>query len=188
LRSGVGRAINFQIFNFQISRSIAAQNPPMLTFLHPEALMSDHVNKALAKRWFEEVWNQGRESTIDELFHPQGNAYGFPEADSVLAGPEGFKTIHRQFLSAFSGIHLGIALNDSFKQVLRQGFLFSEVEDHFCEVRVVAASAFLRLFVLRRHPERSEGPLYSSLSLLLSVLKSVSSVQIRVKPSVSNSR
>ena len=35
-------------------------------------------NKALAKRWFEEVWNQGRESTIDELFHPQGKAHGFP--------------------------------------------------------------------------------------------------------------
>jgi hypothetical protein len=28
-------------------------------------------NKPLVKRWFEEVWNQGRESTIDELFHPE---------------------------------------------------------------------------------------------------------------------
>jgi hypothetical protein len=54
-------------------------------------------NKALARRWFEEVWNQGRESTIDQLFHPQGKAYGFPEPDSVLIGPEGFKTIHRVF-------------------------------------------------------------------------------------------
>ena len=35
-------------------------------------------NKALAKRWFEEVWNLGRESTIDELFHPQGKAHGVP--------------------------------------------------------------------------------------------------------------
>jgi predicted ester cyclase len=36
--------------------------------------MSERANKDLAKRWFEEVWNQGRESAIDELFHPQGKA------------------------------------------------------------------------------------------------------------------
>ena len=65
-------------------------------------------NKALARRWFEEVWNQGRESTIDELFHPQGKAYGFPEPDSVLIGPEGFKTIHRVFHNAFGDIHIAI--------------------------------------------------------------------------------
>ena len=65
-------------------------------------------NKALARRWFEEVWNQGSESTIDELFHPQGKAYGFPEPESVLIGPEGFKTIHRQFHNAFGDIHIDI--------------------------------------------------------------------------------
>ncbi|MDW5267801.1 MULTISPECIES: ester cyclase [Acidobacteriaceae] len=65
-------------------------------------------NRALARRWFEEVWNQGSEATIDELFHPQGKAYGFPDADSVLIGPEGFKTIHRQFHSAFTNIHIDI--------------------------------------------------------------------------------
>ena len=26
------------------------------------------ANKALVRRWFEEVWNQGREESIDELF------------------------------------------------------------------------------------------------------------------------
>ncbi|WP_263367515.1 ester cyclase [Edaphobacter bradus] len=70
--------------------------------------MSEQANKALARRWFEEVWNQGRESTIDELFHPQGKAYGFPEPESVLHGPGDFKTIHRQFHGAFSGIHIDI--------------------------------------------------------------------------------
>jgi steroid delta-isomerase-like uncharacterized protein len=72
------------------------------------AAMSEAANKDLAKRWFEAVWNQGRESAIDELFHPQGKAYGFPEPDSVLIGPEGFKSIHRQFHSAFTGIHITI--------------------------------------------------------------------------------
>jgi len=65
-------------------------------------------NKALAKRWFEEVWNQGKQSTIEELFHPKGKAYGFPEPDSVLIGPEEFKPVHRRFHDAFSNIHLTI--------------------------------------------------------------------------------
>jgi steroid delta-isomerase-like uncharacterized protein len=65
-------------------------------------------NKALARRWFEEVWNQGKESTIDELFHPQGKAYGFPDPDSVLIGPAGFKTTHRVFQNAFGNIHIVI--------------------------------------------------------------------------------
>ncbi|MBB5339970.1 ester cyclase [Tunturiibacter gelidoferens] len=70
--------------------------------------MSLAANKALAQRWFEEVWNQGKESTIDELFHPQGKGYGFPEPHSILIGPEAFKAIHRQFHSAFGDIHITI--------------------------------------------------------------------------------
>jgi len=69
--------------------------------------MSDQ-NRALAIRWFEEVWNQGNESTIDELFDPQGKCYGFPESNSVLIGPEGFKTVHRQFQNAFGQIQIHI--------------------------------------------------------------------------------
>lgn len=63
-------------------------------------------NKALVQRWFKEVWNQGKESTIDELFHSQGKVYGFPEPESVLIGPEGFKTIHRAFRNAFGDLHI----------------------------------------------------------------------------------
>lgn len=68
--------------------------------------MSLAQNKALAQLWFEEVWNQGKESSIDKLFHPQGKVYGFPQTDSVLIGPEGFKTVHRQFNNTFSNIHI----------------------------------------------------------------------------------
>jgi len=50
-------------------------------------------NKALARRWFEEVWNQGSESTIDELFHPQGKAYGFPD---LASSPHSSKAGRRQ--------------------------------------------------------------------------------------------
>jgi steroid delta-isomerase-like uncharacterized protein len=70
--------------------------------------MSETANKELARRWFEEVWNQGSESAIDELLHSQGKAYGFPDPDSVLAGPESFKAIHRQFHNAFTDIHVEV--------------------------------------------------------------------------------
>jgi steroid delta-isomerase-like uncharacterized protein len=68
--------------------------------------MSEAANKELAKPWFEEAWNQGRGSTIDQLLHPDGKAYGFPEPDSVLIGPEGFKAIHRAFHQAFGNLHI----------------------------------------------------------------------------------
>jgi hypothetical protein len=53
-------------------------------------------NRALAIRWFKEVWNEGSEAAIDELFHPEGHAYGFPDPTSDLIGPEAFKAVHRQ--------------------------------------------------------------------------------------------
>jgi predicted ester cyclase len=58
----------------------------------------------LAARWFEEVWNQGNEDTIDELFLPEGHCYGFPQPDSAI-GRDEFKATVRQFRSTFSGIH-----------------------------------------------------------------------------------
>ena len=65
-------------------------------------------SRALAIRWFEEVWNKGHEAAIDELFHPEGHAYGFPNPDSDLIGPEAFKAVHRQFHGAFSNINVVI--------------------------------------------------------------------------------
>ncbi|HEY2861146.1 MAG TPA: ester cyclase [Terracidiphilus sp.] len=65
-------------------------------------------NKQLARRWFEEVWNQGSEVAIDEMFHPDGKAHGFPDAQSALEGPEAFKEIHRSFHQIFSDIHVQV--------------------------------------------------------------------------------
>jgi len=33
-------------------------------------------NKQLGKRWFEEVWNQGRVGAIDELLSPEAVGFG----------------------------------------------------------------------------------------------------------------
>jgi steroid delta-isomerase-like uncharacterized protein len=66
------------------------------------------ANKLLLSRWFEQVWNQKSEAAIDEMFGRQGKSHGFPEADSVLVGPEAFKAIHRTFCGAFPDVHVDI--------------------------------------------------------------------------------
>ena len=66
------------------------------------------AKKQLVRRWFEQVWNQQSEEAIDEMFAPGGKAYGFPEPNSVLVGPESFKTIHRLFLGAFPNLHITV--------------------------------------------------------------------------------
>ena len=48
-------------------------------------------NKAVVRRWFEEVWNQGREATIDELFPAEGVAHGLGDSESDVHGPTEFK-------------------------------------------------------------------------------------------------
>jgi len=66
------------------------------------------ANKQVVRRWFEQVWNQQSEEAIDEMFAPGGKAYGFPKPDSVLVGPESFKSIHRIFLGAFPDLHITV--------------------------------------------------------------------------------
>jgi hypothetical protein len=50
---------------------------------------------AFLHRWFEEVWNQGREEKIDELLAPDGVAYGLGESEANVHGPAGFKVFWR---------------------------------------------------------------------------------------------
>ena len=50
------------------------------------------ANKAVVRRWFAEVWNQGRESTIEELFPATGVARGLGESDTDVHGPAEFHT------------------------------------------------------------------------------------------------
>ena len=66
------------------------------------------ANKQLVQRWFEEVWNQKSESAIDAMFSSEGESHGFPQEDSVLVGPEDFKTIHRSFRGAFPDLHITV--------------------------------------------------------------------------------
>ena len=64
-------------------------------------------NKALVRRWFEEVWNQGNTAAIYEMFPSGRKSYGFPDPDGFV-GVEEFVETHKNFTSAFSDIHVTI--------------------------------------------------------------------------------
>jgi steroid delta-isomerase-like uncharacterized protein len=64
-------------------------------------------NKALIRRWFEEVWNKGRADAIAELFADDGVAHGLSDdAANPLRGPAGFLPFHAQFREAFPNIEV----------------------------------------------------------------------------------
>ncbi|HEV7395215.1 MAG TPA: ester cyclase [Pyrinomonadaceae bacterium] len=68
--------------------------------------MSSH-NEALVKRWFEEVWNQGRADAVDEMLAEDGIVHGLSdESGQPLQGPEAFKTFHGAFRGAFPDINV----------------------------------------------------------------------------------
>ena len=70
--------------------------------------MSDEY-ETLIHRWFEEVWNQKREDAIDEMFATDGIANGLEDAEGKpIRGPEGFKVLHRAFVSAYPDLHITI--------------------------------------------------------------------------------
>ena len=63
---------------------------------------------ALIRKWFEEVWNQGREETIDAMCDKNAIGYGQAQSGTAIRGPEHFKQFWRSFRSAFSNIHVDI--------------------------------------------------------------------------------
>jgi hypothetical protein len=48
------------------------------------------TNSELIRRWFEEVWNQGREATIDDLCAKEAVGHGQTPDGSDIVGPEHF--------------------------------------------------------------------------------------------------
>ena len=56
--------------------------------------------KALTRRWFDEVWNQGRLETIEEMLSPDVVAHGISE--EPLCGVEGFKKFYQMYRAAFT--------------------------------------------------------------------------------------
>jgi steroid delta-isomerase-like uncharacterized protein len=64
-------------------------------------------NKALVRRWFEEVWNKGRADAIAEMLAQDGIVQGLSDDPAnPLRGPEGFRPFHAQFRQAFPNIEV----------------------------------------------------------------------------------
>ena len=59
-------------------------------------------NKQLIRRWFEEVWNNGRAEAIEEMFDENGIAHGLSDDPATpIRGPREFGPFHTLFREAF---------------------------------------------------------------------------------------
>jgi steroid delta-isomerase-like uncharacterized protein len=64
-------------------------------------------NKALARRWFDEVWNARREDVIHQLAHPDVVTHGIGE-NNVTGGIEQFLPFWRRFLDTFPDLKITV--------------------------------------------------------------------------------
>jgi len=69
------------------------------------AASTREANKALMRRFIEEVWNKGNLAVADELFHPEHTS---PSAPTLPPGPAGTKMIATAFRNAFPDFHMEI--------------------------------------------------------------------------------
>ena len=65
-------------------------------------------NAALIRKWFEEVWNQGREETIDALCAGDAVGHGQTPDGYDIIGPEHFRQFWHSFRAAYTSIHVEI--------------------------------------------------------------------------------
>jgi len=73
--------------------------------------MSDYntleANKALMRRWFEEVWNKGRPEAVREMMSEDCVNHGLSgDPAAPLRGAGGFMPFHTQFREAFPNIEV----------------------------------------------------------------------------------
>ncbi len=73
--------------------------------------MSEH-NISLMRRWFDEVWNQGRLETIRELMAPDAIGVGQGGAEAAIHGPGEFQAFVERLRGAFPDIH--VTVEDAF--------------------------------------------------------------------------
>ncbi|WP_207512420.1 ester cyclase [Longitalea luteola] len=65
------------------------------------------VTRSVCFRWFQEVWNQNQEETIDELLDPDCYAHGINSEDGPK-GIEGFKVFYHNFKGQFQEIKIDV--------------------------------------------------------------------------------
>ena len=94
--------------------------------------MSVEENVELMRRWFKEVWNEGRTQTIHDLFAPDGVGIGEHEDGRPLRGPAEFVPFVERIRGAFPDIN--VVVEDAFgaedKVVLRWSATMTHRGDH----------------------------------------------------------
>ncbi|HEX6716465.1 MAG TPA: ester cyclase [Pyrinomonadaceae bacterium] len=66
-------------------------------------------NKQLLRRWFDEVWNKGREDAIEEMFDENGIAHGLSDDPSnPMRGPKDYRPFYNTFRQAFPNMEIVI--------------------------------------------------------------------------------
>jgi steroid delta-isomerase-like uncharacterized protein len=66
-------------------------------------------NKAVLRRWFDEVWNNGRAEAIEELFDENGIAHGLSDDSSnPIRGPRDFRPFYEAFRQGFPNLKVVI--------------------------------------------------------------------------------
>ncbi|MGB2626377.1 MAG: ester cyclase [Candidatus Acidiferrum sp.] len=66
---------------------------------HPDAAM-------LIRRWFDEVWNKGMESTIEELFPATSVIWGVGRPEIAFKGSAEFKAFYQALRKACPDVHI----------------------------------------------------------------------------------
>ena len=62
-------------------------------------------NKAVLRRWFDEVWNNARAEVIDELFDEDGIAHGLSDDPSnPIRGPRDYRPFYETFRQGFPNL------------------------------------------------------------------------------------
>jgi len=94
--------------------------------------MSVKENVELMRRWFKEVWNEGRTQTISDLLAPNSIGIGQLEDGSPLRGPAEFVPFVERIRGAFPDIN--VVVEDAFgakdKVVLRWSATMTHRGDH----------------------------------------------------------
>jgi steroid delta-isomerase-like uncharacterized protein len=94
--------------------------------------MSVEENVALMRRWFKEVWNEGKTQTIYELLSPDAIGIGQLEDGSQIRGAAEFLPLVERIRGAFPDINMTVedAFGAEDKVVLRWSATMTHRGDH----------------------------------------------------------
>jgi steroid delta-isomerase-like uncharacterized protein len=121
---------DFSLRKRQIRDNVTAPGPKNLRQEH--IAMAPQENVQLMRRWFQEVWNEGKTETVRELLAPNAVGIGQAGPQAVIRGPAEFIPFVEQLRGAFPDIH--VTVEDVFaaddKVVLRWSATMTHRGDH----------------------------------------------------------